>query len=170
MNSSKVWGNRDIFKKNWSHINLINLVNYLVRPIKFCLIVTYNIWYKKNPWTYLNLKPVLLLAEKRRLYDNEANNDDYNTDQQDYYTASQPFSTTTTSSTRTRSFGHDPLFATFQVNYTKKFLYVCKKLIVIIKPHFLVYSSEPQRIYLINSLMVKIHLNYSWMIHFWVTV
>ncbi|CEP11697.1 hypothetical protein [Parasitella parasitica] len=51
-------------------------------------------------------------AEKRRIYDNQADEDD--TTQQDYYSTPQPFSTTTTSSTRTRSFRHDPLFATFQ--------------------------------------------------------
>ena len=117
-------------------------------------------------------KTCIILAEKRRLYDNETNDDNNNTNQQGYYTTSQPFSTTTTSSTRTRSFGHDPLFATFQVNRTKKFLYVCKKLIVmiIINPHFFVYSSELQMIYSINSLMAKIHSNYSWMNHFWVMV
>ncbi|KAI8641933.1 DnaJ domain-containing protein [Parasitella parasitica] len=55
---------------------------------------------------------ILSDPEKRRMYDNQADEDD--ADQQDYYTTSQPFNAKTTSSTRTRSFRHDPLFATFQ--------------------------------------------------------
>ncbi|GAN01874.1 DnaJ homolog subfamily B member 8 [Mucor ambiguus] len=57
---------------------------------------------------------ILSDPEKRRLYDSEASEDADGLNPQDYYTTSQPFTSTTTSSTRTRSFGHDPLFATFQ--------------------------------------------------------